>query len=92
MLSAGLIFVRLVMAHVAGAQDPSAHAARVKATIEAIAKSGRCVTLTEPPDERVAPRSSIPPGKPPLLSFRYYEMKAHYGTGNSGLMLDDAGH
>jgi hypothetical protein len=57
-----------------------------------IAASGRCVTLAESPDERVAPAPMLPPGPPPLLSFRYYEGKTHHRMGNSELMLDDAGH
>ncbi len=56
------------------------------------ADSGRCVTLAETPDARVNPRPTIAPGPPPLLSFRYYEGKAHHRFGNTDLMLDDAGH
>ncbi len=56
------------------------------------AESGRCVTLAEKPDARVEHKSLIAPGPPPLLSFRYYEGKAHHRFGNSDLMLDDAGH
>jgi hypothetical protein len=60
-------------------------------TVMAIAQSGRCTTVAESPDERVVDRKQVPPGKPPLLSFRLYEAKAHHEN-TSGLMLDDAGH
>ena len=60
--------------------------------VKDIAESGRCVTLAESPDARVAPAPAVPPGPPPLLSFRYYEGKAHHRLGNAELMLDDAGH
>ncbi|MBV8896468.1 MAG: hypothetical protein JO051_08145 [Acidobacteriaceae bacterium] len=60
--------------------------------IKDIADSGRCVILGESPDARVAPAPEVPPGPPPLLSFRYYEGKAHHRVGNAELMLDDAGH
>ena len=57
-----------------------------------IAVSGRCVTLGEAPDRRVASGIRIVPGEPPLLSFRAYESKRHGRFSNSDLMLDDAGH
>ncbi len=57
-----------------------------------VTDSGRCVTLAETPDARVSPQRAIAPGPPPLLSFRYYEGKAHHRFGNTDLMLDDAGH
>ena len=57
-----------------------------------VADSGRCVTLAETPDSRVSQKPMIAPGPPPLLSFRYYEGKAHHRFGNTDLMLDDAGH
>jgi hypothetical protein len=61
-------------------------------TQQQVADSGRCVTLAEKPDTRVEHRPMIAPGPPPLLSFRYYEGKAHHRFGNTDLMLDDAGH
>jgi hypothetical protein len=64
----------------------------VLVTPQQVADSGRCVTLAEKPDDRVAPKPMIAPGPPPLLSFRYYEGKAHHRFGNTDLMLDDAGH
>jgi hypothetical protein len=92
MLKAGLLLLRILTAPVPGVQNQSDHNPAITAAIDAIAKSGRCVNVAEAPDDRVSPPNMIPPGKPPLLSFRFYEAKAHHGAGNSGLMLDDAGH
>lgn len=66
--------------------------ASARPMIESVLRSGRCVEVGESPSERVAPRRLIAPGLPPLLSFRYYEGKEHYGFGNTDLVLDDAGH
>jgi hypothetical protein len=60
--------------------------------VKAIDASGRCSTVAESPDERVAAAKQIAPGKPPVLSFRLYEAKTHRGSSSNGLMLDDAGH
>lgn len=60
--------------------------------IQQISDSGRCADIAESPDSRVAPPRAVPPGAPPLLSFRYYEGALHHRFGNSELMLDDAGH
>ncbi|HZS53496.1 MAG TPA: hypothetical protein VFA65_03765 [Bryobacteraceae bacterium] len=64
----------------------------VKQIVKQVADSGRCATLAEAPDKRVDSPAALPPGPPPLLSFRFYESKAHHRVGNSELMLDDAGH
>lgn len=63
-----------------------------QALIEEIAHSGRTVAAGEPAGARVALRKEVPPGAPPLLSFRYYEGKQHHRFGDVDLMLDDAGH
>jgi hypothetical protein len=60
--------------------------------VEGISESGRCATLADTPDTRVANAPLISPGPPPLLSFRLYEGKSHHRFGNAELMLDDAGH
>ncbi len=60
--------------------------------IQAIARSGRVLSLAEPPSSRVAPPDRIAPGAPPLLSFRLYEGKTRGQFSNSDLMMDDAGH
>lgn len=67
-------------------------AAPADPVIDQIAASGRCATLAESPDTRVAAHPEIAPGPPPLISFRYYEGKLHHRFGNAELMLDDAGH
>jgi len=67
-------------------------AAPQQQAIKQISDSGRCADIAESPDARVAPTNAVPPGPPPLLSFRYYEGKVHHRYGNSELMLDDAGH
>jgi hypothetical protein len=60
--------------------------------VQLILDSGRVVTVAEAPSKRVSPRPLIAPGKPPLLSFRYYEGLTHSRFGNNELVLDDAGH
>ena len=67
-------------------------AAPQQQAIKQISDSGRCADVGESPDARVAPPLAVPPGPPPLLSFRYYEGKVHHRYDNSELMLDDAGH
>lgn len=67
-------------------------ASATPAMIENILESGRCAQVGESPSSRISARRLIAPGLPPLLSFRYYEGKAHHGFGNTGLVLDDAGH
>lgn len=52
----------------------------------------RCADLYETPDERVKPTLKIPPGAPPLLSFRYFEGRMRQRFSGVDLMLDDAGH
>ncbi|MGH7936450.1 MAG: hypothetical protein ACREF8_05530 [Chthoniobacterales bacterium] len=60
--------------------------------IQAIARSGRVLSLAESPSSRIAPPGRIAPGAPPLLSFRLYEGKMRGQFSNSDLMMDDAGH
>jgi hypothetical protein len=92
MLSTGFVILGLLAGAVTGSRTQPAQSETVRQAITEVAKSGRCTTLAESPDERVGPPRSLPPGPPPLLSFRYYEGKAHHRLGNSELMLDDAGH
>lgn len=63
-----------------------------RSAIEDVLQSGRCAQAGESPSARVSKRRMIAPGLPPLLSFRYYEGKAHHRFGNTDLVLDDAGH
>jgi hypothetical protein len=64
----------------------------VETSVQQIADSGRCVSLAESADSRVATMPQFAPGQPPVLSFRFYEGKSHHRFGNSELLLDDAGH
>lgn len=57
-----------------------------------VAASGRVLEIGRTPSERVAPPPQIAPGRPPLLSFRYYEAQQRHRVSNTELMLDDAGH
>lgn len=58
-----------------------------------VAQSGRVVELAEPPSPRAANRQAlIPPGAPPMLSFRMFEGKVRHRYGNLDLVMDDAGH
>ncbi len=79
MLRAGLLLLALV-------------ASAVDSSIKQVADSGRCAELAESPDARVETRPRFAPGRPPILSFRFYEGKLHHRFGNSELLLDDAGH
>lgn len=60
--------------------------------IEMIALSGRVVSMSEPPSERLSPPMMLAPGAPPVLSFRYFDAADRGRFGNLGLMTDDAGH
>ncbi len=55
-------------------------------------QSAVCPQSIESPDSKVNPPRMVPPGQPPLFSFRYYEGKLHDRYGNRDLMMDDAGH
>ena len=60
--------------------------------IHAIALSGRIVSASQPPSERLSPPKLFAPGAPPVLSFRYFDARDRGRFGNLGLMTDDAGH
>ncbi|MBI1897342.1 MAG: hypothetical protein HYZ57_01560 [Acidobacteria bacterium] len=66
--------------------------ARVRALIRQIAESGRVMVMAEPPSARVSPGREIPPGAPPLLSFRYFAGRDRHRFGRLDLVMDDAGH
>lgn len=76
----------LLQAQVSASAQPAPKMAADKQT------STRCVAAAESPDARVAPKPSVAPGPPPMLSFRYFEGKLHHRFNNMDLMLDDAGH
>ena len=87
MLTTGILVFAL-----ASQQPGDVYSQAKQQTLKAIEESGRCATLAESPDKRVAAPNHIAPGKPPALSFRLYEAKIHRGNSSGGLMLDDAGH
>ena len=57
-----------------------------------IAASTRALQLAESPSARISKPPAVPPGAPPLLSFRYFEGKQRHRFGNLDLVMDDAGH
>jgi len=57
-----------------------------------LAASGRVVEQGESESQRVFPKFTLAPGPPPLLQFRYLEGKLRHRFGDTGLVLDDAGH
>ena len=65
---------------------------RTAALIQQIAASGQVVEIAAQPAERLQPGAQIPPGAPPLLSFRLFEGQSRHRFGDLDLVLDDAGH
>jgi hypothetical protein len=64
----------------------------IVALLMQISSSGRMVSIAENPSQRVAALPALPPGQPPLLSFRYFEGKDRRRFSGLDLVLDDAGH
>ena len=60
--------------------------------IQRAAQSGRVQEIAIPFSERIAPPPEIPPGAPPLLSFRLFEGQSKQRYHNLDLVMDDAGH
>ena len=54
--------------------------------------SGRVLLLTETDAERLGQAATIPPGLPPVLSFRFMEGSRRHRFGDLDLVVDDAGH
>jgi hypothetical protein len=54
--------------------------------------SGRVLLLGESDAARLAREARVPPGMPPVLTFRYLEGAARHRFGDLDLMVDDAGH
>ena len=65
---------------------------RTVALIQQIAASGQIVEIAAQPSERLEPGRQIPPGAPPLLSFRLFEGQLRHRFGDLDLVMDDAGH
>ncbi len=57
-----------------------------------LAASGRVVEQGENESQRVFPKFALAPGPPPLLQFRFLEGRLRHRFGDTGLVLDDAGH
>jgi hypothetical protein len=64
----------------------------IVALLMQISTSGRMVSIAESPSQRIAGLPALPPGLPPLLSFRYFEGKDRRRFSGLDLVLDDAGH
>ena len=62
------------------------------ALIQRVVRSGRVLEIATPLSERLSPPPQIPPGAPPVLSFRLYEGQTKQRFNNLDLVMDDAGH
>lgn len=60
--------------------------------IHKVSESGRVLEIAVSASERIAPPPQVPPGSPPVLSFRLLEGQLRHRFGNLDLVLDDAGH
>lgn len=60
--------------------------------VHQVSQSGRVQEIAVPLSERVSPAPEIPPGAPPILSFRLFEGQAKKRYNNLDLVMDDAGH
>lgn len=72
--------------------QPQPQQDRAAQLIEQIRLSGQLVELAQPSSERLAPPKGIPPGAPPILTFRYLEGRDRHRFGKLDLIVDDAGH
>ena len=86
----------LLSAAAAQQAPPASHASKpapeATTVLEKIDRSGRCATVGQTPQQRLAKQPRIAPGAPPVLSFKLYEDAKHHRFGNVDVMLDDAGH
>lgn len=93
---AGLTVLLVAAAAVMGRQSSNTNAVPAthpeSAVMQQIDQSGRCASLGEPAEKRVAGPPKIAPGQAPIVSFKYYEDAKHHRFGNINVMLDDAGH
>ena len=65
---------------------------RIRNLISETAQSGRVLQFATERVRLSDPRTQIAPGKPPMLSFRYFVGADRHRFGKLDLMLDDAGH
>lgn len=84
-------FLVVFLSLLAPPEEP-AREARIAQIIEQIAQSGRVLEIGETRERLRDPRRQIAPGRPPLLSFRYFVGADRHRFGKLDLMLDDAGH
>lgn len=86
-MNAFIVFLSLL----APPEQP-AREARINQLIGEITSSGRVLQIGDSRDRLQDPRLQIAPGRPPLLSFRYFVGADRHRFGKLDLMLDDAGH
>jgi len=84
----GLVFTLLLLAP----PDQAAREERIQKLVDEVAQSGRVLETASPRERLADPKKQIAPGKPPLLSFRYFAGADRHRFGKLDLMLDDAGH
>lgn len=72
--------------------EKTAQQERIRQLIAEIRQSGRVVEFATDELRLLDPRKQIAPGKPPILSFRYFLGADRHRFGKLDLMLDDAGH
>lgn len=60
--------------------------------VHKVSESGRVFEIAVPVSERLSPAPEVPPGSPPVLSFRLLDGQLRHRFGNLDLVLDDAGH
>jgi len=80
------LFILLLLAGPDAPVDPVIRAMRQ------CAASGRVLLLNESDSDRLSPPPSVPPGQPPVLTFRYMEGEKRHRFGDLDLVVDDAGH
>lgn len=69
-----------------------AHSGTVERAVQDAQNSGRVLLLSDTDAERLGSTGRVPPGVPPVLSFRYMEGARRHRFGDLGLVVDDAGH
>jgi len=82
----------LLMLSLSAPPDEAVREEKIRRLIGEIAQSGRVLEIAAENLRLSDPRKLIAPGKPPMLSFRYYLGADRHRFGKLDLMLDDAGH
>ena len=68
------------------------HSPNVDRAIKSAEICGRVVLLSDSDADRLGQVVHVPPGMPPVLSFRYMEGSHRHGFSDLDLVVDDAGH